>query len=849
MSIFPWYLVRRNQIGSSEFNHFRKKDWLLSLQNFREIQEDYEVVKNRTILELERFYKEAKDPQILNIKRKIFNDKFIDTKNCNTQVTQMINHYIESYNFKKQVETDLRNQFEQRYQHDREVLREVFSNNPKLSRPLPLVNQDMYHKLKKFLQLSCEDHNASIRKIDYQLSRILARATLKTSPFSSFTSVEIKKMNHVNNDLTPAEFYSAELNYFIYQKVLQLLTSQKEVLNQLNYRLAYHEQKGDTIHFVSLFDINRGKIFNNIEREFQFKNNPIIDRLLFEFTKTKSLSYQTIFHILEEYLDKEKAEYFLNDVLIQKGIVFCDLVVDEYGENVWNDFIVKIKEIKHPTRLNEKIEEILTNLNLVLKKYEEAQMEDRFALIKEMNRLIEDLGLILNYKFPKDLLFYEDFIERYSDNDYNPNEELVEEIQSLQKFSLMVNIPILVQYELAESFKKVFGNQRVPVNSLAVRELFLEEIKKFTNWTDVLAPIGSLKSKDSLQLEVLKAEIKTFLLNQKRSQKVVHISRGQIENWYSTVKTMYKTDRTVSSTALWQVGEEGVVLNKLYAGNLRLFTRFFEYIPSIYDDEDFKDYLKKIFPENTVEIREGYGFNANRHQQLIDKRLLLNNSRWTGIEETVSIDDLSFQYNENTRMVEIIDNHTKQPVILESLGSLVDYMLPSSVRILQNSLIPRLDMDYINIWEEENYHSLVVDYIPRIFVEKLMISREKWLLRTSQLTIVPDLYEQARNLIRVFEENNLPLEFFVKKYWGQDSFNFYSAKKTDMKPQYFNLYSPLYIKDFIKTISQQEIIVIEEVYPAIQEGNFNKEYQFEVLLEGKPEITYCALSEAKGMGI
>lgn len=832
MSIFPWYLVRRNQIGTSEFSHFRQKDWHLTLQKFRKIKENYETVKNNSILQLESLYKEIKDPHILNVKRKIYNDKSVGTKNSRPEVTPIINQYIESYHLKKQMEADVKEQFLRRYQSDREVLRKVFSSNPKLSKPLPLVNQDMYHKLEKFLQLPCDEHKASIRKIDYQLSRILSRATLKTSPFSSFTSVEIKKSNGANHDLPPTEFYAAELNYFIYQKVLQLLTSQKELLNQFHYRMAYHEQKGDTIHFVSLFDINRGKIFNNIEREFQMKNNPIMDRLRTEFMERIRLPYQNILHILEEFLDKEKAEYFLNDILIEKGIVFCDLAVDEYGENVWEDFIVKIRTIKHPAGLNVKVEESLTNLNLTLKRYEEAQMEERFALTKEMNGLVEDLGLLLDYKFPKDLLFYEDFIEMNSNNHYEPNEELIVEIQSLQKLSLMVNIPILVQFEFAESFEKTFGNQAVPVNSLAVRELFLEEIKKFTNWTDVLAPIDGLKSKDALRLEDLKVEIRNYLLDQKRSQKTFHISRKRIEKWYSTYRTIHKTDRPLSSTALWQVGEEGVVLNKLYAGNLRLFTRFFEYRPSIYKDAEFKNYLEKIFPGNTVEIREGYGFNANRHQQVLDKRLLLDHSRWTGIEETVPVNKLSFQFNEKSRMVEIIDNNTGQPVILESLGSLVDYMLPSSVRILQNSIIPRLDMDYINLWEEENHHSFVVDYIPRIFVEKLMISREKWLLRTSLLTIGHDLYEDALHLIKVFEEHHLPMEFFVKKYWGQDSFDFYSAKKTDMKPQYFNLYSPLYIKDFIKTISQQEMIVIEEVYPAIREEHFNKEYQFEVLLEG-----------------
>ena len=68
--------------------------------------------------------------------------------------------------------------------------------------------------------------------------------------------------------------------------------------------------------------------------------------------------------------------------------------------------------------------------------------------------------------------------------------------------------------------------------------------------------------------------------------------------------------------------------------------------------------------------------------------------------------------NKQTELVEIFSGVNNKKVEIECLGSLVDYMLPNSVRMLLNSVVPRLDTDFINLWEHEGSgDSFVIDHI------------------------------------------------------------------------------------------------------------------------------------------
>ncbi|ATX83435.1 hypothetical protein CU084_03120 [Bacillus velezensis] len=128
--------------------------------------------------------------------------------------------------------------------------------------------------------------------------------------------------------------------------------------------------------------------------------------------------------------------------------------------------------------------------------------------------------------------------------------------------------------------------------------------------------------------------------------------------------------------------------------------------------------------------------------------MILPNSRGSDDDiNKIPIDNLYFKYNKQTELVEIFSGVNNKKVEIECLGSLVDYMLPNSVRMLLNSVVPRLDTDFVNLWEHEGSgDSFVIDHIPSIRLGDIIISREKWLVNTAFFKRSLSAAKDAKNL-------------------------------------------------------------------------------------------------------
>ncbi|MBO1915282.1 hypothetical protein J4G37_61950, partial [Microvirga sp. 3-52] len=81
-------------------------------------------------------------------------------------------------------------------------------------------------------------------------------------------------------------------------------------------------------------------------------------------------------------------------------------------------------------------------------------------------------------------------------------------------------------------------------------------------------------------------------------------------------------------------------------------------------------------------------------------------------------------------MLDIVEQSNPDvPLNIDYIGSLVDYMLPQSIRMLTTALSPRYDAGFFDLWEmPKKITGIVVDHIPRFTLGKLTIMRKKWLL-------------------------------------------------------------------------------------------------------------------------
>lgn len=218
MNAFPWYIIRKNPISVEDFSGFRDIRWIKQIEKFKMEESRYEQEKQDTIKRLEQMFKRDKKNEIINVKRKVYNNKIINPD----QYSESILIATKDYLFRKQqlrdAEIKLTAFYDEKHLSDRKLMQRLISNNHELTNPLPLVNLNFFHKVNKFLEIDVKEHTANIRKVDYQLSRIISRAALKTSPFSSFTSIEIKKFNETHTNKHKTKAYHTEINFFSFRK-------------------------------------------------------------------------------------------------------------------------------------------------------------------------------------------------------------------------------------------------------------------------------------------------------------------------------------------------------------------------------------------------------------------------------------------------------------------------------------------------------------------------------------------------------------------------------------------------------------------------------------------------------
>lgn len=833
MRLFPWYVIRTNPIAYDSMDQFsdeklakRVYEYLLRCRLFTEECE-------RKADELGLIFGRTKNNKILNYKRRIYNQRKVNLDKAPAEIQEITALYEREYKELHQLKESLEKAYFEIEEEEREDLWRLFKTREEIANPLPLVSHKMYYRLKKYLEKPSKEHRAKVRKLDSTLLRILARSTYKTSPFSSFTSFELKKFNSKSTPNELEKTYIQELNFYVLQKIIQLISQDEEFLTSFSYRFSGVSYTKKEMEFIIRYDINRGKIFNNIEQQFTLANNPIFQELS---SYKDPLSYQEVIQILSGFMEEEKAVHLFKEVFLKKGIMYPDLEIDEYSEDILKEFYGLIEGLDHKSHKKSVLLDAIQNIEGFFQQYKKASYKDRFKIYHQITKEMDKIGQLFDHSFFKENIFYEDHVIRNSEEQLKLDSSFLDNLAYIQKLAVLTSVPLQFKYEFAHKYKKLYGDKLQAVRSKEIRDLYLEEVMKFTTWANVLAKVERLQSKGGKLLEEIKGEIREYLFELKHRGGPAKIDRKKIDEWYSRLQRTMNLDVTpLSSTVLFQKSADNYVLNKLYAGNLKLFIRYFQFEEGLYEDEDFKQYVKSSFPEDMLEIREGFGFNANYHQRFIKQRLMIPFSKSYEKDKFVKRSkDLVYQYNEETETVDIIEESKQEkPLDIDYIGSLVDYMLPPSIRMLTTMMSPRLDARYFDLWEfEEDKEDLILDYLPRLDIGNITMMRERWLISVKHLIkghYTSD-YEFYSAMVNRFKENELPLEFFASKYIAEDDFDFESANRSEMKPIYLNLGSPLFVKEFRKLFQDEQYIVIEEFYPKKSHESYNTEYQIEVNL-------------------
>lgn len=826
--LFPYFIERSTNIPKKVMESFSNKELPEYIDRLEEAKAVLEAVVENTTGTLEKQYASYKNNKLLNYKRKVFNHK--DIKEIDEELDSISRNVLEEYKCAFEKLGNLKREFEESYQStyekNRMQLYDFFTVNQEIPKAFPLINKNMDHKFKKYIGTPVEEHNADIRKLDHQLIRLLSRATMKTSPFSYLTSICLSKNNYQSETGKEREPI-CEINNYIIKLIYDHLVLLPAFAVQCNYRIsAYHRYETYYV-FLGQEDYEKGKVYKTVDWSKTIARNKLLDLIIDRYAD-KSFSYNELGDFLGSLgLSEEKIPTYILNTLLKNRIITNAIIIDETHGDIFAEFYKKVESMKDDESGKlELICNLVRKLEVSVKDFALADWEERFRIIHIIDSLIKELSKEINKDFVHDILLYEDTIYRNMKKPVDIDERFLENISQLQKYSRIFDQSYPVFLRFSEMFYQRFGEAEIRADNLEVYQEFVKAGSSMTEvWKDTLTEQQESNNANMQRIYEMKKRFKEFVLNLKENKGSVNIKEF-IDREVAENEDLISEDDN-SSTVFFQKGQDGYVINKIYNGKLIFFSRFIKLFEEVTESDEYRSYIDKVFGNKSVEITECFGFNANVHIPAAKKRLVLPlTDRNDPTPEDIELSKCYFKYCTETDRVKLYHDELGE-IKVEYLGSLAYYLLPTIVKTLLG-LNPstRFDPAYMNFWSLEHEDGLVMDRVPEIVYDNIVIIRKQCLIRN-----IFDMNKSATELyydvVKEFKQQGFPTKFFIKAYINKPGFEYLNMGRTQLKPQYIDLENVLLFKEFCTKLEKEEIIIIEEMMPYNEDEDYIHEYQIE----------------------
>ncbi|MBP1755107.1 MAG: lanthionine biosynthesis protein, partial [Firmicutes bacterium] len=465
-------------------------------------------------------------------------------------------------------------------------------------------------------------------------------------------------------------------------------------------------------------------------------------------------------------------------------------------------------------------------LEIYLKDFSAAEWEERFQLIHRIDHTIKELSVEIGKEFVHEILLYEDTIYRGMKKTVEINEQFLENISQLQKYARIFDQSYPVLLRFSQMFHEKFGDEAVRADNLDVYQVFVKAGSDMTEvWKDTLTERQENNNDNMQRIYEMKKRFKEFIYTSKGNCTPVSIKEFIDREVAENEDLISEEDN--SSTVFFQKGQENYVINKIYNGKQIFFSRFVKLFDEVMDSSEYQAYIDRVFGDKVIEITECFGFNANVHVPVSRKRLVLpltdRNDPQPG---DIELADCYFRYNSEDGRVRLYHD-TLEEIKVVYLGSLAYYLLPTIMKTIMG-LCPstRFDAAYMNFWRNEDNEGLIVDRVPEIVYDNMVLIRKQCLIRNifDMNQPVTELY---REVVSELHRQGLPNRFFIKAYMNKPGFEYLNMGRTQLKPQYIDLGNILLFKEFCAKLEKEEQLIIEEIMPYNEEDDYIHEYQVE----------------------
>lgn len=829
--VFPYCLERSTNVKKEKLKEIECPDLLRAVEEYASSVEQLQIAATEGIKELEYAYSLCQNPDILKAKRKMVTNKSVTNqeKFGGTDYESVIKKYNRQVEKTLCAEKRYKVLFAECMEKNRYAMQKFIEENGYVLQTLPLINKDFICKLKKYLEVPVDQHNAKIRKLDHQLVRLFTRATMKTSPFSFLTSACLYDFEEAETNKEESLHSICEMNNYIIKAIYDFIIQRPHFATQIEYRLNAHKEYEDGYIFLYQKDYEKGKVYKTVDGTVKMNKKGIFELIVNQF-KDREFHFEELLKIFTDNgMESAKAIDFIYNKFILNNVITPHKSIDDTKEDIYQEFYAKVALlVDDGDRTLEKVLHCIKEYEAKIKEFEITDWLNRFAIVDTLDTLVSEIEEVLDRKFVHNILLYEDSVYEKPRNPVYKDDLKDYDLNKLQKYFRIFDQSVLTYVLFSELFHKKYGNEKITASDLDVYKLFVEAASKLSDvWKDNFRTISIDTGEKIRKISALKKEMYSIIQSKKIQSEPQDIKEF-IDTAIEANSDIFDTDIDSATFFFQKTEDEDIVINKVYKGQLLFFTRFLKLFSQ--NSEKIQEYCQYAFGPNPLEITESFGFNANVHKQIFDKRLVLNlTDQNDATDRDISINDCYFYFDHEKKLVKL-GNDTMGEVNGVYLGSLAYNLMPIPLRTI-NGMQPttRFDSSYLNLWDRDKKEELIADHIPRIQYGKVVFMREQYLIN-SIYNLKKPAEELYLEILADFKKAKLPLRFFMRPYINGEDFDFYNMGRTSLKPQYIDLSSPLLFQELLREMEKQKQFVLEEIYPDNRFDDYIYEYEIEQTL-------------------
>lgn len=840
----PLILDRKSRVPKSQLHHmvndalqnmiFEYHDIQLRLQN--QIDEVAECLSQQ--------YQNDKNPQILNMKRDIFNKRILKIKNgllkyqypkCHEDT---INEIVKILENQKNLFQSIEVKYEEQVNKERVDLQNAYRNYKDLSNPILLWNMDIYHKLTKYMNTPCSEHGNDLRKIDYTLMKALSRTCMKTSPFSTFTKVG-QAVTGDDAFVNGKDLIKTKINYtFLYKIIFNMLEKEDKFYKSAEYVLSPHafvEKNGKRmISYVAHVDkIDSQKVYKTSEVLYEINVIPALENLFKNKTLKDSITFEEIHEMLCSVASQNTEDTTLR---FTKKYVEVGLLNYRIGfREEANDLIGEILETIEKYMTEETFQELSDVLNSFNENVRKLESVKNFKEKYDGMRTIEEIGIKLctlaGVSFNRRNFFYEDGICTEISN--LPQKVMLKNIDNmrlLQEFALIFDINLRLKYELGERIFNKYGVSASKMDSSFFQIVFEVSKDMGIYWTGPLETFEGAKSEVVKLMDRLKIKFYEELNDlQKKvsSDDEIDIS-DLIKKYVNMIPQDIKKSADISTAYFFQINKDKLIINGVYEGQEKFKARFLDYFNKGTSTEAYRKYVEEYYEfQNYYEFLDSFGFNGNIKTLTLNKECVtLGTGMRRFIEnsdnEKLVFEDCLVKVTSGYHGIEFFDQKCKKIKVVMR-GSLVPTAMPGYF-----SFISQLFVTGKMLFKMSDL--IEAPQIQRFTMGDLILSRKR--LRLSDHIAFLKREEKESDMayfIRInmyFKKSKLPNQFFItfkrnKETMGDVIQNF--------KPLYVDIRNIMLLKIFEKEVIEKNYTTnffIEECLS--NSGEYVEEFEVEI---------------------